>query len=224
IIRLIDAIDNHLSEFSHEIIVIDDDSPDKTWQLVAKKIETSPHVRLICRTTEQGLTSAYNRGIDESRGDVLVWMDCDFSHPPEKIPEMLSLLSDEVHAVVASRYKSGGKDMRGSLLNLPVFLSWLLSEMTIRILGINVRDVTSGFIAIDRQALRSIKGLRGDYGEYFIDLVYRVIQNGYHIIEIPYNCVPRQYGESKTATSTWGFIRRGVKYLRTVALLKLMKK
>ncbi len=223
IIRLIDAIDNHLPDISHEILVIDDDSPDQTWQLVAAKTETCPHVRLIHRTTERGLTSAYNRGIDESQGDVLVWMDCDFSHPPEKIPEMISLLSDQVHAVVASRYKSGGQDMRGSLLSLPVFLSWFLSEMTIRVLGINIRDVTSGFIAIDRQALRSIKGLRGDYGEYFIDLVYRVIQNGYNIIEIPYNCVPRQYGESKTATNIWGFICRGVKYLRTVGLLKLLK-
>ncbi|MBF0280771.1 MAG: polyprenol monophosphomannose synthase [SAR324 cluster bacterium] len=222
IIRLIDAIDGYLSEMPHEIIVIDDDSPDKTWQAVAEKAQTAKHVKLIHRTNERGLTSAYNRGILESKGEILVWMDCDFSHPPEKIPEMIGLLSDQVQAVVASRYVPGGKDARETLW-LPIFLSWLISQITRMILGINIRDVTSGFIAIDRTALLSIGELRGDYGEYFIDLVYRLIRKGHHILEIPYFCIPREYGESKTATNLWGFIRRGVKYLGTIALLRLSK-
>jgi len=221
IIPLIDAIDRHLSESPHEIIVIDDDSPDKTWQLVSEKAKTASHIKLIHRTTERGLTSAYNRGIQESKGDILIWMDCDFSHPPEKIPEMISLLSDQTHVVVASRYVSGGKDARGDVL--PVVLSWLISQITRVVLGISVRDITSGFIVIDRRALLSIGELRGDYGEYFIDLIYRLICREYGILEIPYHCVSREFGESKTATSLWGFFRRGVKYLRTVALLRLSK-
>lgn len=220
IIRLIDAIDQHLPDTPHEIIVIDDDSPDKTWQLVAEKSRETPHVRLIHRVGERGLTSAYNRGIREAKGDILVWLDCDFSHPPEKIPEMLSHLSDTTHAVVASRYQSGGSDARGPIWSLPVFLSWLLRWITGWILKIHVKDTSSGFIAIDRNALNAIGELRGDYGEYFIDLVYRLIHQGYEVIEIPYHCTLRQFGESKTATNLWGFIQRGVRYLQTVLMLR----
>lgn len=223
ILRLIDALKTNLEEISHEIIVIDDNSPDQTWKIVAERAQTDPSVRLIHRIRERGLTSAYNRGIDEARGEILAWMDCDFSHPPEKISEMVALLNEQTQAVVASRYVTGAEDNRGSFFSLPVFLSWLLRWITGFYLRIHVRDTTSGYIVIYRTALDTIGALRGDYGEYFIDLVYRLIHHGYGVLEIPYQSVPREFGESKTATNIWGYARRGIKYLWTIVKLKTEK-
>jgi len=83
-----------------------------------------------------------------------------------------------------------------------------------------VRDYTSGFIAARRPVFDLIS-LRGDYGEYCIDLLYRAQRLGLRIVEIPYDCVPRQTGESKTATSAWGYVRRGTRYVTTVLRLRL---
>jgi hypothetical protein len=61
--------------------------------------------------------------------------------------------------------------------------------------------------------------LRGDYGEYCIDLLARAQWQGYRTIEVPYTCIERHSGESKTATSLWGYLRRGRKYVATVLRL-----
>jgi dolichol-phosphate mannosyltransferase len=75
-----------------EVVVVDDDSPDETWRIVERisNEKGEDRVRLIHRTEERGLASAIRAGIKASRGDVVVVMDTDFSHPPEKIPELVS--------------------------------------------------------------------------------------------------------------------------------------
>jgi dolichol-phosphate mannosyltransferase len=86
------------------------------------------------------------------------------------------------------------------------------------LLGWGVHDYTSGFI-VARRAIFAAIPLRGDYGEYCIDLLARAQRLAYAIAEIPYICVVRQSGESKTATSLWGYIRRGRKYATTILRL-----
>src|ERR1700686_5522336 len=84
---LIEAIQAALP--SPEIVVVDDNSPDGTWQIVQDLAAHGTGVRLVRRTSERGLTSAIQRGIDESRGEVVFWMNCDFSMPPESMPLLL---------------------------------------------------------------------------------------------------------------------------------------
>src|SRR5262245_7581458 len=76
-----------------EIIVVDDDSPDRTWQVV--EALGLPQVKVIRRVGTRGLASAFNRGIIESRGDFVGWMDADMSMPPAMIPKMYRMLMDE---------------------------------------------------------------------------------------------------------------------------------
>ncbi len=199
-----------------EIIIVDDDSPDGTWQIVQTIAETKPGVELLHRIDERGLRSAIAAGIARSQGEIVVWMDCDFSMPPELIPELVAAL-DECDLAVGSRYVKGGQDVGHSLVGrafsrtINLFASLLLDD--------SIKDYTSGFLAVRREVLDHIQ-LRGDYGEYCIDLLYRAKRKGFKVKEIPYRCAPRRAGESKTATGISGYLRHGWKYVVTILRLR----
>ena len=85
--------------------------------------------------------------------------------------------------------------------------------------GSSFHDWTSGFIAVRAPLIKGIR-LRGDYGEYFIALAAELIRRGSRLVELPYRCVPRRRGESKTARGPFGFARLGVRYLRALLAAK----
>jgi dolichol-phosphate mannosyltransferase len=199
-----------------EIIVVDDDSPDRTWEVVAEWVQKDPRVRLHRRIGRRGLTSALQEGFEQSRGQIIFWMDCDFSHPPDKIPEMIEKLS-QYDVVVASRYIPGGEELGHSRMGS--FLSRIICGLSSLVLSPAIKDYTSGYVGLRRPVLEAIP-FRGDYGEYCIDLLYRALKRGYLILEIPYRCLPRRTGESKTATRFTGYVRRGYKYIFTMVRLR----
>ena len=104
ILDTIQSIFAHVKD-SAEVIVVDDDSKDLTWQLV--RDHPDPRVTLIHRVDTRGLASAFNRGIIESRGEIVGWMDADMCMPPSMLPDMIDKL-DEYDIVVGSRYAPGG--------------------------------------------------------------------------------------------------------------------
>ena len=160
---LIEALLIRLPEAS-EIIVVDDDSPDLTWQIVEGLTRKDSRIRLIRRIGRRGLTTALQEGIEASEGRYVFWMDCDFSQPPEKISELLKALEDH-DIVVASRYVPGGEEKGhsrlGSFLSkmICLFASWVLSPA--------IKDYTSGYVGARKEILKAIP-LQGDYGEYCI--------------------------------------------------------
>jgi len=199
-----------------EIIVVDDDSPDGTWLAVQDYATSHPDVRLLRRIGRRGLTSAFNEGIALSAGRVVCWMDCDFSMPPEKLPELVEA-TKRSDLAIGSRYVPGGADVGHSFLALA--FSRTINLFAGLLLGFYVHDYTSGFIAARRHVLEAIP-LRGDYGEYFIDLMGRAQRKGFSATEVPYTCMPRRSGESKTGADVWGYLRRGTKYVATVLRLR----
>lgn len=200
-----------------EIIVVDDDSPDGTSDITQKFAQSHPQVRLITRKDERGLTSAIWRGITESSREVVVWMDCDLAMPPEDIPRLLDALTGR-HFALGSRYVPGGADQgHGPMASA---LSRIICTLASLLLGSGIKDMTSGFVAARRDALLAL-GFRGDYGEYCIDLLCRAKWAGYELIEVPYICVERHSGQSKTGQSFADYAKRGRKYLITVARLVL---
>jgi dolichol-phosphate mannosyltransferase len=206
--------------FPLEILVVDDNSQDGTAQLVKDNFDEVGHVRVIERIHERGLTSAINRGIQEASGEIVVWMDCDLSMPPEKARELITeVVSGRCDAAVGSRYVKGGSDVRYRKKTLflwtHVVFSYLITRFTMLCLCSSFRDWTSGFIAV-RKDLQNRYPLKGDYGEYFIRLIHALISNGYRVKEIPYTLTPRQSGTSKTAGSIPGLIQRGSKYVYVV--------
>jgi dolichol-phosphate mannosyltransferase len=219
--RLIDRTLQALSSYPDgvEVLVVDDDSPDGTWQRVAEKAQTETRVRLIHRTTEKGLTSAIRRGIHEARGQWVGWMDCDLSMPAEEWPRLVDALVQGADMAVGSRYVPGGGDVAHSFTGR--LFSRIINFGASLLLDWSIKDYTSGFILGHREIFDKID-LRGDYGEYCIDMLYRAKRAGYTIRELPYLCIPREAGESKTAQNVWGYLSRGVNYVTTVLRLRFM--
>lgn len=199
----------------YEIIVVDDDSPDLTWEIAKRTpgVDAS-RISVIRRMSDRGLTASLRDGIRAARHDAIVWMDCDFSHPPDKIPQMLYMLDQGYDVVVNSRYAVGGGEDRGGKGGaMQLILSRLLNWGIRLMLKPSFSDYTSGFVATRRAVLERYP-LRGDYGEYFIDFIYRVLQGReFRVCELPYVAPPRRSGESKTGTSLAQYVRRGRKYL-----------
>lgn len=175
-----------------EILVVDDNSPDGTAGLV----KTNTHVKLLVRTKNRGLTNSLRDGISAAKSDIVVWMDCDFSHPPEVLPKLLSRVQHGTDIVLATRIHNHG-------------LSLLLNRLLMLLFGPSITDYTTGFLAARREVLSHIP-LRGNYGEYCIDLLVRAQRMGYRIREIPYTSPPRRGGYSKTS------LYFGYGYLTTV--------
>jgi len=221
---LVEAVLRHTPPDT-EVIVVDDDSPDGTWRIVEALQAERPQVRLLRRTAERGLTSALRAGIAASGGAIVVWSDCDFSMPPAKVEDLLAALAGGADVAVGSRFVEGGgvRIIHGSGDTLMAYLmSRVLNGFIRRVLGPDFHDWTSGFIAARREVLDRIP-LRGDYGEYFIDLVCRARRLGYKVVESPYLCVERRSGKGKTGQTFGDFIRKGWKYVWLTVKLRLTR-
>ena len=91
-----------------EVVVVDDDSPDKTWEIAEGLKQKYSNLKVIRRVGKSGLTSAIRDGIRLSEGDILVWMDADMSIPPSKIVDLIEKIEDGYDLVIGSRYGPGG--------------------------------------------------------------------------------------------------------------------
>lgn len=198
-----------------EAIVVDDDSPDKTWEIAEGLKSKYSNVKVLRRINESGLTSAISDGVKMAEGDVVVWMDADLSIPPAKIKDLLAKIEEGYDVVVGSRYIPGGGtviiEKEDDSLVL-VILSFVLNFTIQKLLDPTFHDYTSGFIALRKEVVEHI-GLKGDHGEYFISLVYKSMKSGYKVIEVPYVLGSRVYGVSKTGTRWWQYFHKGLKYL-----------
>jgi dolichol-phosphate mannosyltransferase len=214
----------------HLVLVVDDSSPDGTADVVEELASRYNRVNvckvaLIRRTDEKGLTSAIQRGIDEAiqtyHAEIITWMDCDLSMPPQDVPRLVrAILEQGADVAVGSRWVPGGADVaHGAMART---LSWIINHFAILLLGNQVHDYTSGFIAARAAVFRQIR-LRGDYGEYCIDLLGRAVQQGFRVVEIPYHCVPRIAGASKTGVNLWDYLVKGRKYVAAIAALWLAR-
>lgn len=206
-----------LADFQVEMLVVDDDSPDGTWRSVADLAEADPRVRLIRRTEERGLTSAISTGITQAGGAWVGWMDCDLSMPPEDLPRLAGALANGADVAVGSRFVPGGRDSGHSWVGHA--FSRTINLAASLLLDRRIKDYTSGFILARRPVFDQL-ALRGDYGEYCIDLLYHAVRAGFRVVEIPYHYMPRATGESKTATNSLGYINRGWNYVVTILRLR----
>lgn len=215
---LVREITKFLKRQSLEIMVIDDDSPDKTWQVAEKLVKDCP-LQVFRRRNERGLTSALNLGIEKARGKFVGWLDADLSHPPKLLPCLLKNL-ENYDVSVASRYIKRGKDKRSD--KKLVISSWFINKLAQFFLFSDFKDYTSGFCLAKREVFKDLV-LQGDYGEYFIKLIFDLKTKGIKIKEVPYVNVDRKRGSSKTAGHFLGFLKRGYKYLLTIFKLSFSR-
>ncbi len=203
-----------------QVLVVDDNSPDGTWEVVQEIAACEPRVQLLLRTKERGLTSAILAGIQAAQTTAVSWMDCDLAMPPEVIPALLGRLAAGADIAVGSRYVRGGRDAGHSFMAKA--FSVTINGFAMALLGWHVRDYTSGFIAARRAVFDKIR-LQGDYGEYCIDLLARAQRQGMRVEEVPYVCGARYAGESKTGANALDYLKRGSKYVTTIGQLAVRR-
>ena len=186
-----------------QTIVVDDNSPDGTGLIVenylkqVKKMADNT-IEIIHRKTKDGLGSAILKGIQHAKGDTIVVMDCDFSHPPQVIPKLLeSIKKYQCDIAVASRYIKGGQIQGWSLKRK--LMSKFATLIAKKGLGISTKDPMSGFFAFKRNV---INGLNIDAIGYKILLEILVKTKNVSIKEIPYTFQDRELGSSKLSMKT----------------------
>jgi dolichol-phosphate mannosyltransferase len=181
------------------IIVVDDNSPDKTADIVKKLQEKYKNLSLIKREGKLGLGSAYIAGFKkalELKADYIFEMDADFSHDPDDIPRMLEAIKN-ADLVIGSRKIKGGKVIgwgarRKFQSNGAMWFSRLL-------LNLKAKDVTAGFRCFRSEVLKkiNINSIKSNGYAFQEELLYRTQKNNFTIKEIPVIFVDRQEGQSK---------------------------
>lgn len=183
-----------------EVLVVDDASPDGTGELAEKAGAELGQVTVLHRRGKEGLGAAYRAGFAWALAedvDVIVQMDCDFSHDPAMIATLIEVVASGADCVVGSRYVPGG-----STPNWPFHrqaLSRYGNRYTAAMLGLEVRDATSGFRAYRAETLRTIDvaTTRSNGYAFMSELAMRITEQGLRIEEVPITFVDRAYGSSK---------------------------
>lgn len=231
---LIDAIHDairqaHMGEgderpLRYEILVMDDNSPDGTADLVRRRFDLDAAdvscrgdatLRLHVRTHDKGLANSIRDGLERAAGRTLVVMDTDFNHDPALIPQMVDLLR-YYDLVIGSRFV-----MRGGMEDIARYRLSLLYNMFIRFLfQTQIQDNLSGFFAVRRDRLMQLQS-RFDkifygYGDYFIRLLLMAWRSEWKILEVPVFYILRRHGASKT--TFWPIFRD---YTKAVIRLRL---
>ncbi|HEY4507128.1 MAG TPA: polyprenol monophosphomannose synthase [Candidatus Paceibacterota bacterium] len=184
------------------MLVVDDNSPDKTTEEVANLKKEFPNLDFMLRTTDRGFGRSYIDGfkrlIPDNRYDTIIMMDADLSHDPKYIPGMVESLSQPgCDIVVGSRYvKGGGASGWGLKRTLLSRLAALYLRLT---LGIPMKDVASAFFVLKKSVLVSLDldSIRSAGTAIRIELKHKIIGAGYKISEYPVVVSDRTQGQSK---------------------------
>lgn len=217
------------------ILVMDDASPDGTGELADQMAAADDRVSVVHRTSKQGLGAAYVAGFAEGikRGyEFLIELDADGSHPPEKLPEMLSVAASDpsIGLVIGSRWTRGGQ-----VVDWPKrreILSRGANTYAGVMLGIDVKDATGGYRVYRASLIDSMDLTDLDSKGYCfqIDMTLRTVDAGVKIVEVPITFKDRELGQSKMSGSiifeamqkvtVWGIQRHmpGAKKKREAAL------
>ena len=182
------------------LYVVDDNSPDGTGEIAERCAVELGGIEVLHRPGKQGLGSAYRQGFTHviAQGvDVVVSMDVDFSHDPLAIPAMLAEIESGSDAVIGSRYVSGGGTKNWPLHRR--LLSRWGNLYTGAVLGVKVRDCTSGFRAYRSSALAAIapETTKAEGYAFLSELVVRLSRRGLKISEVPILFIDRENGTSK---------------------------
>ena len=207
IIPTYDEIDNVHSMISTlmelnpslSVLIVDDDSPDGTAQIVEQEQQWQKNLYLIKRKGKRGLAGAYIEGFKwalRREYNYIFEMDCDFSHSPEDIKNLLAAAKTH-HLVIGSRYRENIR-----ILNWPFYrllLSYSASLYIRLALNIPIRDSTSGFKCFTRQALEAINldSIISQGYAFQLELNYKLFLLGFKIKELPITFSKRKDGRSK---------------------------
>lgn len=180
--------------YKHEVLVVDDDSPDGTVEVVRKAGVKNKNIKVLVRKKNHGLGLSIGDGVRKARGNIVIGMDADGNHDPKDMPNMLKHLQGETKLVIASRFKGNG-GMSG-WRRLPTFLF----NAMFRLFGLPIWDNTSGYYAVHKTDLvqLGLERIYYGYGDYHLRLVFYGAQAGWKMVEVPTTYQARLGGQSKS--------------------------
>jgi len=218
---LVRALGEVLDTTRDRVLVIDDSSPDGTGELADRLADELPWVEVLHRSAKEGIGRAYLAGFAHalaSGTELVLEMDCDFSHDPRDVPRLIATCEEEADLVLGSRWVEGGGTENWGVVRR--FVSRGGSLYARLVLGVGIRDLTGGFKCFRRRVLETIDldaiAARG-YG-FQIEGTYRALRAGFRVVEIPITFVDRRVGESKMSGAIVLEAMRQVPLLRWKAL------
>ena len=185
------------------VLVIDDGSPDGTGEIADRLADELDWVSVLHRAKKEGIGPAYIAGFRRALVDgaeLVLEMDCDFSHAPADVPRLIAA-TDDADLALGSRYTPGGGTANWGLMRRFVSRGGCLYAQAL--LGMRVRDLTGGFKCFRRAALEAIDldALSAHGYAFQIEATYRVQRAGLRIVEVPITFVERRAGASKMTSS-----------------------
>lgn len=224
--RVIDKLETVFAEVKDwrlEILVVDDTSPDKTYEIVQKLQKTHPRLHLVINKKKSGLGGAYLKGMAEAFGplgaQVAFEFDADLSHDASKIPQFLTKVDQGYDLVLGSRYIKGG--------GIPEDWGWYRKFLSVVgniiimtvLTDFRIRDWTGGYRAITKPVYEAVKDeLTSErfMGYTFqIGFLHKAIRKGYKVTEVPFKFVDRTEGVSKLGNE---YIKNTLLYILRVRL------
>lgn len=205
VIPILNDVAKSVKNWKLEVLVVDDTSPDKTYEVVKALQKKYSFLHLLVNKKKAGLGSAYLKGMAEAfstlKADVVFEFDADLSHDPLKIPEFLKKIDEGYDLVVGSRYRPGGSIPNNWGLHRK-FLS-VFGNITIMIMLLNfaIRDWTGGYRAITKKVYEAVAPEMDNerfFGYTFqIGFLHKAVRKGFKITEVPFNFFDRTIGVSK---------------------------
>jgi dolichol-phosphate mannosyltransferase len=181
------------------VLVIDDNSPDGTGELADRLAAELDFVEVLHRQRKEGLGPAYLAGFRralERGAELVVEMDCDFSHDPKDVPRLIEAAGN-ADLVLGSRYVPGGGVENWGLVRRVVSAGGSLYARVL--LGVPIRDLTGGFKCFRRPVLEAfdLEAVHSKGYAFQIELTYRALRRGFRVRELPIRFVDREVGGSK---------------------------
>lgn len=188
------AVGEALQGCDYELLIVDDDSPDGTWEEVEAMSRGNARVRLLRRTVNPGLSASVIDGFAQANSEAVACIDADGQHDPKILPAMLQLLEGGCDVVVGSRYVEGGGVEDWSWIRQ--LESWVATKCAHILLGVELHDPMSGFFMMRRSDfLRVREQLDGSGFKILLETLAAL--GSAKVCEVPYTFRPRVAGESK---------------------------
>ena len=212
--NIISELEKHIP--SLELVIVDDLSTDGTTEII-KKLNHNNRYKVVFRKKSRSLASAFVRGIIETTGDYIGWVDANMSELAPKFNEMIAELKAGNDLIILSRYIDGGEDRRILLRSLGSKYFNLFSRVLLRI---PIKDLTNSIFLMKREVLSDVVPVAKGHGEFMIEFLYKAEKKGNKILEIPYIHPVDLEGNSKSFPNIARFIQFGFFYfVRIIQLI-----
>jgi len=193
-----------------ELVIVDDCSSDGTTEII-KKLNSDNKFKVIFRKKSRGLASAFLRGLIDTTGDYIGWIDTNMEELAPRFIEMAEELKYNNDLVILSRYIEGGDDKRNLIRALCSKYFNILCRI---MLTPTIKDFTSSIFLMKRQIINEVTILGYGHGEFFIEFLHKVHKKGFKIKEIPYIQKKEQdTANSKSAPNLIKFLYLGFIYV-----------